>query len=133
MIATILPSSTTFHAVDYNERKVSEGVAELLEMENFGFIGRVDSYTPEQLKQYLTKYTYRHNQRIQSPQFHLAISCRGDDFLSKLNEHKMGCVVYNDHMNMKDTAKRRDWSACYRSFVSQICPPLRYYVKLEEI
>ena len=47
MIATILPSSTTFHAVDYNERKVSEGVAELLEMENFGFIGRVDSYTPE--------------------------------------------------------------------------------------
>lgn len=31
MIATILPSSTTFHAVDYNERKVSEGVAELLE------------------------------------------------------------------------------------------------------
>jgi len=45
----------------------------------------------------------------------------------------MGCVVYNDHMNMKDTAKRRDWSACYRSFVNQICPPLRYYVKLEEI
>jgi len=80
MIATILPSSTTFHAVDYNERKVSEGVAELLEMENFGFIGRVDSYTPEQLKQYLTKYTYRHNQRIQSPQFHLAISCRGDEY-----------------------------------------------------
>ena len=55
------------------------------------------------------------------------------DFLSKLNEHKMGCVVYNDHMNMKDTAKRRDWSACYRSFVNQICPPLRYYGKLEEI
>ena len=80
MIATILPSSTTFHAVDYNERKVSEGVAELLEMENFGFIGRVDSYIPEQLKQYLTKYTYRHNQRIQSPQFYLAISCRGDEY-----------------------------------------------------
>ena len=80
MIATILPSSTTFHAVDYNERKVSEGVAELLEMKNFGFIGQVDSYTPEQLKQYLTKYTYRNNQRIKSPQFHLAISCRGDEY-----------------------------------------------------
>ena len=80
MIATILPSSTTFHAVDYNERKVSEGVAELLEMKNFGFIGQVDSYTPDQLKQYLTKYTYRHNQRIKSPQFHLAISCRGDEY-----------------------------------------------------
>lgn len=80
MIATILPSSTTFHAVDYNERKVSEGVAELLEMKNFGFIGQVDSYTPDQLKQYLTKYTYRNNQRIKSPQFHLAISCRGDEY-----------------------------------------------------
>ena len=80
MIATILPSSTTFHAVDYNERKVSEGVAELLEIKNFGFIGQVDTYTPEQLKQYLTKYTYRHNQRIKSPQFHLAISCRGDEY-----------------------------------------------------
>ena len=80
MIATILPSSTTFHAVDYNEHKVSEGVAELLEMKNFGFIGQVDSYTPDQLKQYLTKYTYRHNQRIKSPQFHLAISCRGDEY-----------------------------------------------------
>ena len=80
MIATILPSSTTFHAVDYNERKVSVGVAELLEIKNFGFIGQIDSYTPEQLKQYLTKYTYRHNQRIKSPQFHLAISCRGDEY-----------------------------------------------------
>jgi hypothetical protein len=80
MIATILPSSTTFHAVDYNERKVSEGVAELLEMKNFGFIGQVDSYMPDQLKQYLTKYTYRNNQRIKSPQFHLAISCRGDEY-----------------------------------------------------
>ena len=44
MIATILPSSTTFHAVDYNERKVSEGVAELLEMKNFGSIGKIDPY-----------------------------------------------------------------------------------------
>ena len=44
MIATILPSSTTFHAVDYNARKVSEGVAELLEMKNFGSIGKIDPY-----------------------------------------------------------------------------------------
>ena len=63
MIDTILPYRTTFHAVDYNERKVSEGVAELLEMKNFGFIGQIDSYTPDQLKQYLTKYTYRHGRR----------------------------------------------------------------------
>lgn len=59
MIATILPSSTAFHAVDYNERKVSEGVAELLEMKNFDFIGQLQSYTPEQLKQFLTDYSQR--------------------------------------------------------------------------
>lgn len=55
------------------------------------------------------------------------------DFLSGWNEHKMGCAIYNNHVNMKDLAKRRDWSAFYRSFVNQICPPLRYYMKLEEI
>ena len=55
------------------------------------------------------------------------------DFQSGFNEHKMGCAIYNGHMSMKDSAKRRDWSAFYRSFVNQICPPLRYYVKLYEI
>ena len=55
------------------------------------------------------------------------------DFESRLNEHKMGCLVYNDHINLKDWTKRRDWSAFYRSFVNQICPPLRYYMRLYEI
>ena len=77
MIATILPSSTTFHAVDYNERKVSEGVAELLEMKGFDHI--ILPYTPDDLKDHLIKYSER-NGRIQKPQFHLAISCRGDEY-----------------------------------------------------
>lgn len=34
---------------------------------------------------------------------------------------------------MKDSAKRRDWSAFYRTFVNQVCPVLRYYVKLDKI
>ena len=55
------------------------------------------------------------------------------DFQSGFVEHKMGCTIYNDHVNMKDSAKRRDWAVFYRSFVNQICPPLRYYVKLYEI
>ena len=78
MIATILPSSTTFHAVDYNERKVSEGVAELLEMNGFDLIDQ--NYTPEELKQALIDYTYQTNDRIKKPQFHLAISCKGDEY-----------------------------------------------------
>ena len=55
------------------------------------------------------------------------------DFKSQLVEHKMGCAIYNEHINMKNQAKRRDWMAFYRSFVNQICPVLRYYVKREEI
>ena len=55
------------------------------------------------------------------------------DFQSERNEHKMGRTIYRGHMDMKDSAKRRDWAAFYRSFVNQICPPLRYYITLEEI
>ena len=45
MIATILPGSTNFHAVGYNERKVSKGVARLLEIQNFGALGTFDPET----------------------------------------------------------------------------------------
>ena len=39
MIATILPGSTNFHAVGYNEYKVSKGIARLIEIQNFGSLG----------------------------------------------------------------------------------------------
>lgn len=78
MIATILPGSTNFHAVGYNERKVSKGVARLIEMQNFGTLGAFDKPTPEELVQYLQEYTSRNN-RIQKPQFHVAISCKGHE------------------------------------------------------
>ena len=35
MFAKILSSSQTFNGVDYNERKVSQGVAQLIEIKNF--------------------------------------------------------------------------------------------------
>lgn len=64
MIATILPSSSTFHAVEYNERKVAKGHAQLLEMSNFGFVGQISPYTPEELKNYLKQYTEDRNRHI---------------------------------------------------------------------
>lgn len=60
-------------------------------------------------------------------------SDRRIDFQSELKEHKKGRTIYCDHKDMKDLAKRRDWSAFYKSFVNQVCPPLRYYTKLDEI
>lgn len=79
MIATILPSSPTFHAVAYNEIKVSKGMAALLEMSNFGEIGTFGYSALEDLQQFLIEYSSR-NSRIKQPQFHLAISCKGHEF-----------------------------------------------------
>lgn len=76
MIATILPGSSNFYAVDYNERKVAKGVARLLEIKNFGALGEVRKPTPEELAQFLMEYSSM-NPRIQKAQFHAVISCKG--------------------------------------------------------
>ena len=78
MIATILPGSSNFHAVDYNERKVTKGVARLLEMKNFGALGEIRKPTPEEMAQFLMEYSSM-NPRIQKAQFHVAISCKGHE------------------------------------------------------
>ena len=78
MIATILPGSTDFHAVGYNERKVSKGTARLVEMQNFGVLGTFGKPTPDELVKYLQEYNSRNN-RIKKAQFHVAISCKGHE------------------------------------------------------
>ena len=78
MIATILPGSSNFHAVGYNERKVAKGVARMLEMQNFGTLGTFGKPTPEELVTYFQEYTSR-NTRIQKAQFHVAFSCKGHE------------------------------------------------------
>lgn len=78
MIATILPGSADFHAVGYNEHKVYEGVATLLEMQNFGGLDASEHPTAKQLVQFLQFYSSQ-NSRIQKPQFHVAISCKGHE------------------------------------------------------
>ena len=59
MIATILPSSNKFHAVAYNEQKVKEGKAELVEMLNFGYISNAGKYTSDDLVTFLNDYSAR--------------------------------------------------------------------------
>ena len=78
MIITILPSSANFHAIAYNEKKVENGQATLLEAANIvGF--RPESYTADKLRQYFMKYSSR-NTRIQKAQFHVAVSCKGEEY-----------------------------------------------------
>ena len=78
MIATILPSSNNFHAVAYNEQKVKEGKAELVEMLNFGYISNAGKYTSDDLVTFLNDYSVR-NTHIKKPQFHIAFSCKGHE------------------------------------------------------
>lgn len=79
MIATILPSSTNFHAVEYNENKVNKGKAELLEMSNFGYLEGSDVINATNLKAYLINYS-KQNENIKKAQFHVAFSCKGDEY-----------------------------------------------------
>ncbi|EJW92266.1 mobilization protein, partial [gut metagenome] len=78
MIATILPGSSDFHAVGYNEHKVYQGKATLLEIQNFGGLENEENRTAKQLVRFLRLYSSR-NSRIQKPQFHVAISCKGHE------------------------------------------------------
>lgn len=82
MIATILPSSPTFHAVAYNEKKVAQGKATLMEMKNFGELNLVGYSDDSDLQKYLIEYS-SNNSRITQPQFHLAISCKGNEYSAK--------------------------------------------------
>ena len=77
MIITILPSSTTFHAIAYNEKKVEKGQASLLEAANIGL--RQEAYTDDNLREYFELYSAR-NTRIQNTQFHVAVSCKGNEY-----------------------------------------------------
>lgn len=79
MIATILTSSASFHSVEYNEMKVSQGKAELLEKSNLGPFDLADSCSAAEKRQYLMEYS-RRNKRIKNPQFHVAISCKGKEY-----------------------------------------------------
>lgn len=78
MIITILPSSSNFHAITYNEKKVEQGLAYLLESKNIKGI-RPEAFTAEKLRRYFEDYSSR-NTRIKNAQFHVAVSCKGTEY-----------------------------------------------------
>ena len=82
MIATILPNAAGFPGVNYNEKKVRHGKATLLEISGFGTLGQISIPTNKELIEYLEEYSNQ-NTRIQKPQFHLAISCKGKEMSAR--------------------------------------------------
>jgi len=79
MVVKILSGSASFSGVGYNERKVGLGVAELLEMTNFGYLQSVSELNGDDLRQFLINWSAK-NGRIEKPQFHVAISCKGREY-----------------------------------------------------
>lgn len=79
MIITILPNSSNFHAVAYNENKVEKGMAELIEIKNFGSVDVEAGYDAEDLRTYLLDYSKR-NENVMNAQFHISVSCKGSEY-----------------------------------------------------
>lgn len=78
MIATILNTSTSFSAVDYNERKVAKGDAQLLCIENLPENNFIGEFNSDSLRRELMEYSAR-NKRIRNTQLHVAFSCKGEE------------------------------------------------------
>ena len=110
MIVKILRSSGAFPAIQYNERKINQGVAERVELRNFGFLqGNAELLSADMMEKYLMEYSETSNNHIKYPQFHVTFSAKGNsmtkeqliDFANKWLE-KMGyannpMVIYFHH------------------------------------
>jgi hypothetical protein len=78
MVFKIMKAAASFYAVDYNEKKQEQGLAENVYFQNFGYLQDKDSVTKEEFKKYFDDFSSR-NDRVKNPQFHAALSCKGDE------------------------------------------------------
>jgi hypothetical protein len=78
MVFKIMKAASSFYAVDYNEKKQEQGLAENVYFQNFGYLQDKDIVTKEEFKKYFEDFSSR-NDRVKNPQFHAALSCKGDE------------------------------------------------------
>lgn len=76
MIFKIMSASSTFHGVDYNEKKKEQGVASVIYFENFGYLQERSQISKNDFKDFLKKHSCS-NSRVKMPQFHAVLSCEG--------------------------------------------------------
>lgn len=78
MEVTFLSSTGSFSGVDYNLSKVNKNGAELLLAENFDGLKHISSPSISDYTAYLKAWSDR-NDRAKKTQFHVSISCRGNE------------------------------------------------------
>lgn len=127
MIVKILKTSGTFPAVQYNEEKVNQGMAERVEVRNFGpFQNNQELLSSQAISDYLSVYSETGNNHLKYPQFHVSFSARGksmskEELLAFANQwlEKMGyagnpMVIYfhqdtdNNHLHVVTSRVGRD-------------------------
>lgn len=127
MIVKILKSSGTFPAVQYNEEKVNQGVAERIEVRNFGrFQNNQELLSAQAISDYFSEYSETNNHHLKYPQFHVSFSAKGksmtkDELVAFANSwlQKMGyadnpMVIYfhhdtdNNHLHVVTSRVGRD-------------------------
>jgi Relaxase/Mobilisation nuclease domain len=80
LVFKIFAPSASFHGVGYNDKKQKQGSAKLVYFENFGPLldGRSEIAKGEFVA-YFEAWSKR-NTRVQNPQFHAMLSCKGDAY-----------------------------------------------------
>ena len=80
MIIRILKNSKSFAGVNYNEKKVNQNMADLVEAYNFGqAFSLISNPTGEDYKR-IFNMLKESNSRIKASQFHAALSCKGREY-----------------------------------------------------
>lgn len=78
MEVSFLSSTGSFGGVEYNLSKVMKNAAELLDVANFEGLMHISNPTIGEYTSYLRAWSER-NSRIKNSQFHVAISCKGQE------------------------------------------------------
>ena len=99
MIIKILGSSNSFNGVDYNEKKVKEGVAERIGVRNFDNVNDLEA---PNIKEQLEIHTSLNNSgRLVNKQFHVALSVEGNSMdkneLMNIGEKYMEFMGYESN------------------------------------
>ena len=119
MIVKILGSaSSSFHGVQYNDKKVEKGTGELMLMKNFpSFIN--ESSSQEEVRDYFKSVSK--NEKVKKPQFHAVISTKfqehskeelakiAEDFMQEMGYGKQPFIIVfhndtdNNHVHLVST------------------------------
>jgi len=90
LVFKILKPSSTFHGIDYNERKKTKGKASLLYFNNFMHLQEAAKTINRKDAKEFMDWWCASNRRIRNKQFHAILSCKGKSIdLNRLKDYSL--------------------------------------------